>query len=266
MIGWLLRSAAVLHDPTHQRVRSRRIGMDGAGHQSVDDLVRHVRVRFRGRGGNGFQLAIVLTQRLAAALSVIPGKCRRSSIAADSSPLSSNTRRMASAVASSTLNMAQAWGTELQRTSRRPTMSAEEKGPGRGLKSCRGHSPIWSASPGWRNRERPPRWHSEGGIRASADQRMACRGFQRSAHRSNAAMRYYHSANVGPSTAPSKPDISPDQRWGIPMKKMILAVFTALSLTAAIAPLASAASVHSGPYDNTANSLGGRNAGTFGGN
>ena len=40
---------------------------------------------------------------------------------------------------------------------------------------------------------------------------------------------------------------------------------TALSLTAAIAPLANAASP-SGPYDNTANSLGGRNAGTYGGN
>jgi hypothetical protein len=51
------------------------------------------------------------------------------------------------------------------------------------------------------------------------------------------------------------------------MKKMILAAFTALSLTAAITPLASAAtSAHSGPYDNTANSLGGRNAGTYGGN
>jgi hypothetical protein len=47
------------------------------------------------------------------------------------------------------------------------------------------------------------------------------------------------------------------------MKKMILA-FTALSLTAAIAPLANAA-MPSGPYDNTANSLGGRPAGTFGG-
>jgi hypothetical protein len=48
------------------------------------------------------------------------------------------------------------------------------------------------------------------------------------------------------------------------MKKIILATFTALSLTAAIAPLANAAT-HSGPYDNTANSLGGRNAGTYGG-
>ena len=33
------------------------------------------------------------------------------------------------------------------------------------------------------------------------------------------------------------------------MKKIILAAFSALSLTAAIAPLASAATVHSGPYD-----------------
>jgi hypothetical protein len=49
------------------------------------------------------------------------------------------------------------------------------------------------------------------------------------------------------------------------MKKMILAAFAALSLTAAIAPVASAATVnasgHSGPYDNTANSLGGRYVG-----
>jgi hypothetical protein len=49
------------------------------------------------------------------------------------------------------------------------------------------------------------------------------------------------------------------------MKKIILAAFTALSLTAAIAPIASAATP-SGPYDNTANSLGGRFAGTAGGN
>jgi hypothetical protein len=48
------------------------------------------------------------------------------------------------------------------------------------------------------------------------------------------------------------------------MKKLILAAFTALSLTAAIAPLAVAA-ISSGPYDNTANSLGGRNSGNFGG-
>jgi hypothetical protein len=48
------------------------------------------------------------------------------------------------------------------------------------------------------------------------------------------------------------------------MKKIMLAAFTALTLTAAVAPLASAA-VRSGPYDNTSNSLGGRPAGTFGG-
>jgi hypothetical protein len=58
-------------------------------------------------------------------------------------------------------------------------------------------------------------------------------------------------------------------KWRVPMKKLILAAFTALSLTAAIAPLASAAPVsasgHSGPYDNTANSLGGRYVGGGGG-
>jgi len=52
------------------------------------------------------------------------------------------------------------------------------------------------------------------------------------------------------------------------MKTMILAAFAALSLTAAIAPMANAASsgrttttYHQGPYDNTANSLGGRYVG-----
>ena len=48
------------------------------------------------------------------------------------------------------------------------------------------------------------------------------------------------------------------------MKRFLLAAFTVLSLTAAVAPLASAAT-SSGPYDNTANSLGGRNAGNYGG-
>jgi hypothetical protein len=46
------------------------------------------------------------------------------------------------------------------------------------------------------------------------------------------------------------------------MKTMILAAFAALSLSAGFAPIAQAASpqasVHQGPYDNTANSLGGR--------
>jgi hypothetical protein len=40
------------------------------------------------------------------------------------------------------------------------------------------------------------------------------------------------------------------------MKNLILAAFAALSLSAAIAPLANAQSfAHSNPYDNTANSL-----------
>ena len=60
------------------------------------------------------------------------------------------------------------------------------------------------------------------------------------------------------------------------MKKMILAAFVALTVTAGIASagiasLADAATIlisatgHSGPYDNTANSLGGRWAGGGGG-
>jgi hypothetical protein len=51
------------------------------------------------------------------------------------------------------------------------------------------------------------------------------------------------------------------------MKSLILAAFAALTLTAAIAPMAHAfpgehkSVYHSGPYDNTANSLGGRYVG-----
>jgi hypothetical protein len=53
------------------------------------------------------------------------------------------------------------------------------------------------------------------------------------------------------------------------MKKIFVAALTVLSLSAAVAPLADAASLgqgwtvqHSGPYDNTANSL---NRNVFGG-
>jgi hypothetical protein len=44
----------------------------------------------------------------------------------------------------------------------------------------------------------------------------------------------------------SKPDISPDWRWRKPMKNLILAAFAALSLSATVAPLASAATFHNG--------------------
>ena len=53
------------------------------------------------------------------------------------------------------------------------------------------------------------------------------------------------------------------------MKTMILAAFAALSLSAGVAQIAQAATfqttVHQGPYDNTANSLGGRWVGGGGG-
>src|ERR1700759_1793227 len=55
-----------------------------------------------------------------------------------------------------------------------------------------------------------------------------------------------------------------DQRRRCVLKKLLLAAFTAVSLTAALAPLASAGTP-SGAYDNTANSLGGRPAGNYGG-
>jgi hypothetical protein len=44
------------------------------------------------------------------------------------------------------------------------------------------------------------------------------------------------------------------------MKKVLLAALTVLSLSVAVAPLASAAvsSNHKGPHDNIANNLGGR--------
>jgi hypothetical protein len=84
-------------------------------------------------------------------------------------------------------------------------------------------------------------------------------------HKFNTKILDYHPERRRLSTSPSKPDIPPDQRWRIPMKNMILAAFAALSLSAAIVPLAQAStlnaaqsSVHQGPYDNTANSLGGR--------
>jgi hypothetical protein len=54
------------------------------------------------------------------------------------------------------------------------------------------------------------------------------------------------------------------QRRRCVLKRLLLAAFAALSLTAAVAPLANA-DTHSGPYDNTANSLGGRAAGNYGG-
>jgi hypothetical protein len=67
--------------------------------------------------------------------------------------------------------------------------------------------------------------------------------------------------------------MSTGKKWRTPMKSLVLAAFAALSLSAVVAPMAHAyvtgspsTTYHSGPYDNTANSLGGRSAGTYGGN
>jgi hypothetical protein len=52
-------------------------------------LVEHLRAFFGGRGGNGVQFAIARAHRRAFSLSAMPGKRRRNSTAADSSPPSS---------------------------------------------------------------------------------------------------------------------------------------------------------------------------------
>ena len=89
----------------------------------------------------------------------------------------------------------------------------------------------------------------------------------RSAHKINAQTQNYQFWRMSSSNA-SKPDIPPDDRWRIPMKYLIRIAFAALSL-ATIAPVANAATsgfpqtnYHSGPYDNTQNSL---NRDSFGG-
>jgi hypothetical protein len=59
-------------------------------------------------------------------------------------------------------------------------------------------------------------------------------------------MQHYHLAAPAPLKDPSKPDISPDWRWRIPMKNLILAAFAALSLSAAVVPAAFAHSTIAG--------------------
>ena len=68
------------------------------------------RVTWRGRvGGRGAHPAMIRTCTRAAALSIMPGKRRRSSIMAESSPSSSNTRRITAASISLTANILREW-------------------------------------------------------------------------------------------------------------------------------------------------------------
>jgi hypothetical protein len=87
-------------------------------------------------------------------------------------------------------------------------------------------------------------------------------------HKSNVLKQNYRNLRMGSVCASSKPDIPPDRRWRIPMTKMILAALTVLSLGAGAANAQGLGHVasqqtaaHPGPYDNTANSLGGRYVG-----
>jgi hypothetical protein len=64
------------------------------------------------------------------------------------------------------------------------------------------------------------------------------------AHKSTAQIPDYRFRRIGPSLQ-QKPDISPDDRWRIPMKYLIRVAFAALLAT--IAPVANAAvNFHSG--------------------
>ena len=49
-----------------------------------------------------------------------------------------------------------------------------------------------------------------------------------------------------PSLRLLKPDISPDRRWTIPMKNLLLVALATLSLSAAIVPAAMARDFHNG--------------------
>jgi hypothetical protein len=75
---------------------------------------------------------------------------------------------------------------------------------------------------------------------------MAWQHLHRSTHSSNAAVQHYYPMGIGPPLIVSKPDISPDQRRRIPMKNLFLAAVTALSLSAAVAPVAMARDFHNG--------------------
>jgi hypothetical protein len=65
--------------------------------------------------------------------------------------------------------------------------------------------------------------------------------FRRSEHKSNVVKHGYHWDGIGPFTRSSKPDISPDRTWRLPMKTIILAAFTALSLGIGVANATSVA-------------------------
>jgi hypothetical protein len=92
---WCLRVArcasltARHDDPCHERGVAAGVGVERSGHSGIYDLVEHLRAFFGGRGGNGVQFAIARAHRRAFSLSAMPGKRRRNSTAADSSPPSS---------------------------------------------------------------------------------------------------------------------------------------------------------------------------------
>ena len=104
-------------------------------------------LRRSGRSGSGFQPAMMRAHSLAWTLSTMPGKRRRSSTAADSSPRCSKTARIAAASASDTTNMPGAW-------ERRLGLSKRYLGYpwAADVSMCQQASPIWRVSRPLRNR------------------------------------------------------------------------------------------------------------------
>jgi hypothetical protein len=84
-----------------------------------------------------------------------------------------------------------------------------------------------------------------------------------SEHKSNAENADYRSHYIGANASPEKPDISTGSRRSILMRNIILVAVAALGLSAAIAPMASAASAdqqggftQGGPYARISNGPG----------
>ena len=109
--------AAIDAEPHHGRLRYLR-------------LPERSRVTVHGAGGNGVQPAMLRTHVRAWALSAMPGKRRRNSTTADSSPLWSNAARIAAASSSVTMNIRNIWGARHVASKRRMVHGCTMKGCG----------------------------------------------------------------------------------------------------------------------------------------
>jgi hypothetical protein len=114
-----------------------------------------------------------------------------------------------------------------------PTVSGEHQAPAFAPR-CPHRGPFGRLNPQSEMPDRNARWTAT---------------FPHPAHRSNAAPQHYHrERNIH---LLSKPDISPDDRWRIPMKTMILAAVAALSLGVGAAYAQGVPAGYQGPHYGT---------------